>query len=210
MALPAGVAICALAVAVVPDEPLSLHMLQHSLLVAVGAPLIAFGMPSPRALGLSPSARRRLARATRRGALGVAADPVTAWIAFVAVQWVVHLTGLLDLTEERPALHAGVHVVLVATAVLFWMPILARVPLGRPLRGGAKSVYLLLAVPANDLVALGLMATGHPDAGAAMLAGMVAVPLAAVIVTWRWIRAESARAERWEALCLERGWRAYP
>ena len=135
---------------------------------------------------------------------------MTAWIAFVAVQWVVHLTALLELTEERPALHAGVHIVLIGTAVLFWLPVLAPVPLGRPLRGGARSVYLLLAVPANDLVALGLMAGGHPDAGATMLAGMVTVPLAAVIVTWRWVRAESARAERWEALCLERGWRAYP
>lgn len=210
IALAAGVAGCAAAVALVPDEPLSRHMLQHSLLVAVAAPLIAYGMPSPRALGLAPAARRRLARATRRGPLSVAADPVTAWIAFVAVQWAVHLTGLLGLTEGRPALHAGVHALLVATAVLFWMPVLARVPLGRPLRGGARSLYLLLAVPANDLVALGLMATGHPEAGAVMLAGMIAVPIAAVVVTWHWMRAETARAERWEALCVERGWSAYP
>ena len=65
-ALPAGVAVCVLAVVAVPDAPLSRHMLQHSLLVAVGAPLIAFGLPSPRMLGLPPAARRRLARATHR------------------------------------------------------------------------------------------------------------------------------------------------
>ncbi len=175
MALPAGVAVCVLAAAAVPDEPLSWHMLQHSLLVGGrGAP---DRVRDAVAAGARPAARRPApARAgQRRGALGIAADPVTAWIAFVAVQWGVHLTALLGAHRGAPRAPRG------------RARRAARAP---PSSSGCRSwpgcrsaarcaaargaLYLLLAVPAVDLVALVLMATGHAEAGAVMLAGMPA------------------------------------
>jgi len=152
------------------------HMVEHSLITGVAAPLLVLAWT---ALGLP---RRPLGR------------PVLAWSAFVIAQWVFHLTPLLADSQGAPALHAAEHLAFLAVGVWFWVPVL-----GSGLGDPARSLYLFLAAPAVDLVGAALMARGAEAAGVAMLAGTLPIVVAAVIVTWHWL----AREQR-EAASLER------
>jgi cytochrome c oxidase assembly factor CtaG len=152
------------------------HMVEHSVLAMVVAPMtvlawMAVGLPRPR-----------LSR------------PALAWAAFVAAQWLFHLTPLLEESQGSPVLHAAEHLAFFAVGVWFWVPVL-----GGGLGDPGRSLYLFLAAPAVDLVGAALMARGDEAAGVAMLAGSLPIVVAAVAVTWQWL----AREDR-DAALLER------
>jgi hypothetical protein len=55
-------------------------------------------------------------------------------------------------------------------------------------------------MPASDAAAVYLIGDGHAVAGAAMVAGMMPLALAAVLVGWSWIVGEEREATLREAL----------
>jgi putative membrane protein len=182
------------------DRSLAAHMAEHSASVAVAAPLIVLGAPLTLALRTLPeTGSAALLALLRRPMMRVLTHPAFAWPLFVSVQWVVHLTPLIDVGQGRPLLHAVEHAALFWTAILFWLPVIGRNPIPRPLRGWERSVYLFAAAPALDLVGALLISGGHQAAGVAMLAGMLPVALTAVAVTWEWLVREERRAARLEA-----------
>ncbi|MGW8699291.1 hypothetical protein ACWGOK_20540 [Streptomyces eurythermus] len=87
---------------------------------------------------------------------------------------------------------------LLAAAVLFWLPVLARTR--HRLDDAGRCLYLFLAAPLPDLPAVGVVAAGRPAAGLAMITGMLPVGVTAAAVTWAWVN----REER-EALAAEPG-----
>jgi cytochrome c oxidase assembly factor CtaG len=175
-------------------------MAEHALICAVAAPLIVLGAPIALALRSAPyRARRALLATLRRPALRASLHPLTAWLLFVAVQWGVHSAPAIDAAESSPAVHALEHAALLATALLFWLPVVGRNPVPHPLRGAERVLYLFAAAPAVDLAAASLMARGEDAAGAAMLAGMLPIALAAVLSAWAWLRGEHRAALRGEA-----------
>lgn len=82
--------------------------------------------------------------------------------------------------------------VLLATAVLFWLPAVARTR--HRLDDPGRCVYLFLAAPLLDLPAVGMVAAGHTAAGLAMIVGMLPVGIAAAAVTWSWVNREEREA----------------
>jgi cytochrome c oxidase assembly factor CtaG len=143
------------------------HMVEHSVLAMVVAPMTVLAWT---AVGLP---RLRISR------------PALAWAAFVAAQWLFHLTPLLEQSQGGPVLHAAEHVAFFAVGVWFWVPVL-----GGGLGDPRRSLYLFLAAPAVDLVGAALMARGDEAAGVAMLAGSLPIVVAAVAVTWQWLTRE--------------------
>jgi cytochrome c oxidase assembly factor CtaG len=192
----------AVALAPLAGGALAAHMVEHAVLVAVAAPLLVLGAPVLLiALGLGPAGRRRLIAALRRRPLAALGWPPLAWSQFVAIQWVAHLPGAIAAVDGSPLAHVAEHAVLLASAIVFWLPVLGVGPRparadrpGRRLDGGERALYLFLAAPALDLIAVMLMASGHPGAGVAMLAGMLPIGLAAVYTTWRWAGREERTA----------------
>lgn len=144
------------------------HMAAMGALIAVVAPAVVL------------STRRRL-RWER-----VPAPPVLVLPVFVALHAAVTVAG-------HHWHHAGgvlaVHAVLFAGAVWFWLPVLVG---GRP--GALRSVYLFLAAPSLDLVAVYLVIAGDSAGGIAMIVSMLPMGLAAVGVTWQWITSEEHHA----------------
>jgi cytochrome c oxidase assembly factor CtaG len=174
-------------------------VVSHALVAVVAAPLLVVSAPLGVALRpLSPEGRRRVVGLLRRSLLGSAAAPLAAWAAFVAAHWAAlvvagtqhHLTGL-D--------HLGLHAMLLATGVLFWLPVLGRGQVVRRLRGPVASLYLFLAMPAADLTAVWLMARGETAAVGTMLAAMLPLGIAAVAACWTWIVREERVARASEA-----------
>ncbi|WP_225810763.1 hypothetical protein [Streptomyces spinosus] len=82
--------------------------------------------------------------------------------------------------------------VLLAAAVLFWLPAAARTR--HRLDDPGRCLYLFLAAPLLDLPAVGMVAAGHTVAGLAMIVGMLPVGIAAAAVTWSWVNREEREA----------------
>jgi cytochrome c oxidase assembly factor CtaG len=143
------------------------HMVEHSLLSGVAAPAIILAW-----------AALRLPRLP-------AGPPLLAWGAFVAAQWVFHLTPLLERSQDSFVLHGAEHLAFVAIGVWFWAPVI-----GGGLGDPGRSLYLFTAAPVVDLVGVALMVRGDEAAGVAMLAGTLPIVIAAGIVTWRWLARE--------------------
>lgn len=101
------------------EASLAAHMVQHLLLLAVGAPLMALGRPM-RVLGAAGPAQaivRRAAPLVRR----LLDRPVHVWSMHTAVLWLWHVPGPYMAALHHPWLHALEHVTLLGAAVLFWL-----------------------------------------------------------------------------------------
>lgn len=127
----------------------SVHMLQHMILSYFVPPLALLATPTwlMRVL-IGDGALYNVVRWFAR--------PVTAAVIFNASVMVIHIPGLVNLSVANPIVHYLLHVMVVTTSLLMWMPVLGPLP---ELRIGplAASIYLFLqsvvpTVPAGWLV----------------------------------------------------------
>lgn len=128
--LPAGAAVLVVVVALSPpvasagEGSVTAHMVQHLLLVAVVAPLLALSVrrQPDLLLALPPAARRRSLRGARalRSPLGVGAATAAA----VAALWVWHVPVLYDAAVDDRVLHGVEHLTLLGAALVFFVVVL--------------------------------------------------------------------------------------
>ena len=131
------------------ERLLSVHMVQHLLMSLVAPPLLLAGMPGwmfrwlfrPRWLFATV---RRLSR------------PFTALLLFNAYIAVSHWEPVVNLQVTSELAHFGLHLVLLGTALLMWMPVLSPVFEIPRLRYPAQMMYLFAqsivpTVPASFL-----------------------------------------------------------
>lgn len=121
------------------------HMIQHELLMVVGAPLVVLGRPVvPMLWALPPAPRawcgrvslRRWWRTTWRQLT----EPWHAWLLHGAAIWAWHAPRLFQRTLTSDAVHAAQHASFVASALLFWWTLVhAR---RRGMTDGAAVLYL--------------------------------------------------------------------
>lgn len=92
---------------------LTAHMVQHTILILVAAPMLAAARPlAMLAAAIAPA---RLPRLLLR-----APSPGLACLAHGAALWIWHLPGPYDLTLRSSVAHAFAHATLLGTAVLLW------------------------------------------------------------------------------------------
>lgn len=144
------------------------HMLEHSAIACVAAPVLALLV------------RRPLVR------------PLVAWPLFVATLWAINVPAVVDWIGGDPVARIGAVGLMLVVAVLFWLPALTS------LRGLAAGAYLLTAAMASDLIGAWYMAMGETGAGVAMVAGMLPMAVAAVVLTWNGLVREEREAGRLE------------
>lgn len=189
------------------------HMVQHLLLTSVAAPLIVLGRPLTLMLR-SGVARRRLVWVVRSPAFGVLTHPVVGWVAFVGAMYAVHLGPLYEAALRSPAWHAAEHSLFLATAFLFWLPVIGETPAPHALSHGARLLYLALAMPAEGFLALALYsadrvlypsyagpgALADQRAAAALLwiVGDLVIVVALILAALAWKRDDEARQRRLE------------
>jgi cytochrome c oxidase assembly factor CtaG/ferredoxin len=139
---------------------LTVHMIQHMLLIMVAPILIWLAAPMlPLLRGLPRDTRRywiapilrwrplaRLARAV--------VHPASAWIIFAATTWLWHLPGPYGLALADDGWHFAQHACFVAAGLIFWYPVILPFP-SRPAAWSQWVLvpYLLLADVQNTLLA---------------------------------------------------------
>ncbi len=115
----------------------SVHMVQH-LLISFFIPIL-FLQATPEWL-----ARLILGGAGQdRTWLGKLAHPIVAGIIFNALAAITHWNGIVQLSFDSGPFHYGIHLVMFASALLMWLPVLGPLPELR-LSPPAQMVYLFL------------------------------------------------------------------
>ncbi len=125
------------------------HMVQHLLFSLVAAPLLICGTPTwmLRRL-LRPRPVETLVRFTTR--------PIVALIFFNGVLLFTHWPAIVDLSVRSEPLHFGLHVLILASALAMWWPVVSPLPEMPPLHAPGQMLYLFLqslapTIPASFL-----------------------------------------------------------
>jgi len=114
----------------------SVHMVQHTLLSLIIPPLALIATPRWLAdLVLGDGRVRAVVRAASR--------PLIAGIAFNLTVMLTHWPVLVNASSSNGALHYGVHVLVVVTGLMMWMPICGPIAEWR-MTPPAQMVYLFL------------------------------------------------------------------
>jgi len=129
---------------------LTVHMIQHLLLMMVAPPLILGGAPYlpflsglPRFLigGVGPF----LSSAVLRKIARFVSHPVFCWFAFISVNVTWHLPAMYELALRSTAWHEAEHFCFLSSALLFWLPIIEPRPWVAPTPRWLILPYLILA-----------------------------------------------------------------
>jgi putative membrane protein len=212
-----------LVVAVLPgvdtaaDRQLSIHMVQHLLIIFVAAPLIVAGAPVRLALRtLPPGGRVALGRLLNSRVVHALGHPVVAWSIFAVVLLGTHLPAVYDFALDHPVAHAGEHALYFWAALIFWAPLIAVDPVPHRLSAGGAVFYTITAMVPMTLVGVwllssetvvyahyaphaGALADQHNGAVVMWLAGGLAMIAATLIVAWLALLREERRQQAREA-----------
>jgi putative copper resistance protein D len=134
------------------DVLLSVHMIQHLLLLEVAPLLLLSGRPAMLALQAAPPrARPAFAQGLRR--LRPLTHPVTCLVIYCAVLFGCHTPAFFDATVTDPLLHDGEHGAFLAAGMLMWWPVLDGDPIpGRRLGGLPRLGYVMVAMMPMTLI----------------------------------------------------------
>jgi putative membrane protein len=131
------------------DVSLSLHMVQHLLLMAVAPPLILLGAPAlPLLRGLPRMIRGAVGQflcwppAQRLGR--VLTDPAVCWLAATVALIAWHIPAAFELALRSDAWHEVEHACFFATSLLFWWPVIQPYPSVARWPGWSIPLYLFL------------------------------------------------------------------
>jgi putative membrane protein len=142
------------------DRLLSVHMVQHMLLLLVAPLLLLAGRPVILALRALP-ARRRRALAAVLYRLTTVARPAVCLATFSVVLVVTHFPAFYDATVGHPAVHEAEHALYLIAGLLLWWPLLDADPVpAHRLSGLGRLVYLLATMPVMAIV--GAYLNRHP------------------------------------------------
>src|SRR3990172_4196660 len=146
---------------------LSMHMVQHLLLLMMSPLLVLLANPFVHCLWGVPDKLRHgmgrlfVRRSVFRSAIwGLTFMPVT-WPLYVLNLWAWHFPALYQLALREPGVHDAEHILFFSTALLFWWPIVNPPPrLHGQISYGYRIVYLIAATLQNTLLG---MAIGIPE-----------------------------------------------
>ncbi len=146
------------------DDLLTVHMVQHLLLVAIAAPLFAYSGIGTLALRAAPNDIRKsyLLPFLHSRVVSWLTFPVVGWVAFVGVLWGAHFTSLYNAALLDDGVHAFEHLLFVAAACLFWWPLLSPDPLRWRIHPGGKLLALLAQMPPMSFLAVTIISASVP------------------------------------------------
>ena len=88
--------------------------------------------------------------------------PVVAWLTFTLVIWLSHFSPVFDLALEDRAVHDLEHGAYLASALLFWWPVIAADPARRRLPYPVRALYVLLQLPVNSFLGMAILFAAAP------------------------------------------------
>jgi putative copper resistance protein D len=121
------------------------HMTQHILLTMVAAPLLVLGEPILLSLRVAPRVFRHrwLVPLYRSSLVRLLMHPVFGWLLFIGVMAGSHIPAVYDYALSHPLAHDYIeHPLYVASALVYFYPLLAASPGPHPLPHGIRALSL--------------------------------------------------------------------
>src|SRR5438445_2114373 len=150
--------------ATLDHQLLTIHMMKHLLLMAVGAPLILLGTPGqPLLYGLPKWSMRRslLLRRTPRLLGHFLSNPVFCWLAGTAAVIAWHSPTLFQLGLSSDTWHVVEDACFLSAGLLFWRPIVRTGPRDAKSPQWSMPLYLFLATLPCDILSAFLTFCGR-------------------------------------------------
>ncbi len=144
------------------------HMVQHTLLQMVAAPLLVLGAPWLQTWRWVPlTARRRISRVIVRShplrlLTRFFTRPWIAWLLFLGTIALSHLPAIFDYALQHNTFHESEHVLFLALGVLFWSRALDSPPFRAPLSPRRAVLFFAAAMAAESLLALVILGVHAP------------------------------------------------
>lgn len=138
----------------------SVHMIQHELMMLVGAPLLILGRPLQRCVaGLPDGLRLPVAHALQTPSMSntwrALTAPLVAWALHGLAIWIWHMPALYDAAVGNEGIHTLQHAMFVGTSALFWWGMLY----GRYGRAGYGAAVFFVFLTVVHTGILGAMVT---------------------------------------------------
>ncbi len=144
------------------DELLSMHVLEHLLLILIAPVLLLWGAPVRLALSATtPVARRVSVGLLRSRTVHVLTRPACGFVLFTVVVLGTHLTGAYEAALRNQTLHACEHAAYFWSGLLFLAPLLAVDPIPRPPGAIVRFSWLMAAMIVMALPAGVFLFDGH-------------------------------------------------
>jgi cytochrome c oxidase assembly factor CtaG len=147
----------------------SVHMVQHILIMMVGAPLLLVGDPYPFLVwGLPDRIRPSVVKLMAPGAplrsiVQRVAGPWASWGLYVGAQWLWHVPAAYDAALSSELLHILEHMTFFVTALMFWWHLSGAAPRLWGRQGyGLRIGYALAALASNEALGVGISFAGRP------------------------------------------------
>jgi len=143
---------------VLDDVSLTVHMVQHLLLMSIAPPLILLGAPAlPLLQGLPRIIARRIIGPILRSPLvkslaHAVTHPVICWLAATLTLVVWHIPSVFSVALRWQWLHEFEHVSFFATGLLFWWPVVQPWPSTARWPRWSIPLYLLAATLPCDVL----------------------------------------------------------
>lgn len=129
------------------DELLSVHVIQHLLLILLAPALLLWGAPVRLALSAcSAAGRAGIGAVLSQRWVRLLTRPACGFVLFAIVVLGTHLTGLFELALRDQTVHAFEHAAYFWSGVLFLLPILAADPIPHPPSAIARFSWLMAAM----------------------------------------------------------------
>lgn len=150
------------------NQLLSVHMVQHFLLLMVGPPLLLMGKPIPVLVVGTPRglvrwiALRHARVAWFRLLTGVLTSPIFAWPLFSFTMLAWHVPFLFDAALQDENVHVLEHACFFITAIPFWWVILQPYPGRTQLSYAWRFLYVLFAMIPDSVLGFILILSGSP------------------------------------------------
>jgi putative membrane protein len=124
----------------------SAHMAQHLLLILAVSPSLILGISQQ-------TARAWLRYPLIARAEGILGNPVVAWFSAITVMTLWHVPFLYNFALAHEAVHVFQHLSFLATATMFWWPVLNPLPEQR-MATAAAVFYLFTAAAENSVLGI--------------------------------------------------------
>jgi putative copper resistance protein D len=142
----------------------SVHMVQHLLLTLIAPPLLLYAGPITLLLRVSSAETRRrwILPILHARIVRVLSFPVVAALLFAAVMWGTHFSPLFDLSLENVLVHRLEHALFLASALLFWWPIVGPDPSPWRMTSAVRIMYAGLQMPQMTFLAVAIYMSSTP------------------------------------------------
>ena len=179
----------------------TMHVLQHILLMMAAPPLVALSKPVTLASqALSRNGQVRIIRVLHNPAVAVITFPVVTWFLYFATMYAYFMTPIYAYSVAHPLFHDGTHLWFFLTGFLYWHPLVgldsSRWRLSYPARLGILFVgmpfesFLGIAIASMPLplAPINTLANTHAAGDAFWVLSMISTVAGIVIITYQWFR----------------------